>query len=394
VWRLTLLHTPVRSAHEMERGQRGVARQISSRLCACLTVEKPGALCAVTEENLALAPRHRAVSPCMIMQSRIRRAQHEATRRGRIFPMEEDHQAQATLKRLVPHHGGRQMPMRVLWPRAAVLETVQGLAGDLPILLTPCPTSLRVRTGGEKHAVSVAPPWGEGMPREADAFLTLFLLRIVTVSTGLGDTRRQAMPRLAQWLRVEGDPGFFRLSLGGGLARRRLRPGASASAPACDLHHRAGGNLPPACGTTRAAMEAVPATARRRITLGEAGRIMRREPCRVRAQRRHEHTRRKGGPGTGRPTLPCDGTGSLGAVATQGAEVDATASHKDRDAQGGQELPRGWPESGPLSQAVVDHGHKPCTGSRGSGMRSPHVPSLWPHLFTPFAQKMSEVLRL
>jgi hypothetical protein len=222
VWRLTLLDIPVRSAHEMERGQRGVARQISSRLCACLTVEKPGALCAVTEENLALAPRHRAVSPCMIMQSRIRRAQHEATRRGRIFPMEEDHQAQATLKRLVPHHGGRQMPLRVFWPRAAVLETVQGLAGDLPILLTPCPTSLRVRTGGEKHAVSVAPPWGEGMPREADAFLTLFLLRIVAVSTGLGDTRRQAMPRLAQWLRVEGDPGFFRLSLCGCLARRRL----------------------------------------------------------------------------------------------------------------------------------------------------------------------------
>jgi hypothetical protein len=25
-------------------------------------------------------------------------------------------------------------------------------------------------------------------------------------------------------------------------------------------------------------------------------------------------------------------------------------------------------------------------------MRSPHVTSLWPHLFTPFAQKMSEVL--
>ena len=25
-------------------------------------------------------------------------------------------------------------------------------------------------------------------------------------------------------------------------------------------------------------------------------------------------------------------------------------------------------------------------------MRSPHVTSLWPHLFTPFTQKMSEVL--
>ena len=32
------------------------------------------------------------------------------------------------------------------------------------------------------------------------------------------------------------------------------------------------------------------------------------------------------------------------------------------------------------------------TGSSGSGMRSPHLTSLWPRLFTSFTQKMSEVL--
>src|SRR5215831_3058541 len=34
--------------------------------------------------------------------------------------------------------------------------------------------------------------------------------------------------------------------------------------------------------------------------------------------------------------------------------------------------------------------HSPVKG--GVGMRSPHLTSLWPHLFTPFTQKMSEVL--
>ena len=61
----------------------------------------------------------------MTIQIRISRAQHDETRRGRVFPIEEDHNAQATLKRLVPHHGGIQMQMRFLWPRAEVFETVQ-----------------------------------------------------------------------------------------------------------------------------------------------------------------------------------------------------------------------------------------------------------------------------
>src|SRR5206468_10570245 len=148
--------------------------------------------------------------------------------------IEEDHNAQATLKRLVPHHGGIQMHMRFLWPRAEVLETVQGLEVDLPIIFTPCPTALWVRPGVEKHAVSIAPQFGDGVQIETDDFINIFLLRIVAVHTMILDARRQAMPMLAQLLLVEVDPGFFRLSEVGCLSRRRLRTGEGESAPACD----------------------------------------------------------------------------------------------------------------------------------------------------------------
>src|SRR4030095_14414914 len=286
----------------------------------------------------------------MTIQSRISRAQHDETRLSRVFPIEEDHNAQATLQRLVPHHGGIQMQMRFLWPRAEVFETVQGLEVDLPIIFTPCPTSLRVRTGVEKHAVSVAPQFGDGMQIEADDFINIFLLRIVAVHTMILDARRQAMPMLAQLLPVEVDPGFFRVSLSGCLSRRRLRTGESESAPACDIHHRECGNLQPAFGTTRAAIEEVPETERLLTTLGDEGRIMRRDQFRVRGKRRHEHTLMKVGPVKWRPKLPCDGTFRIVAVATQVAEVDATAQHEDRDEQRGQELPLGLTESGHLFQ--------------------------------------------
>ena len=62
----------------------------------------------------------------MTIQLRISRAQYNEPRLGRVFPVEEDHNAQATLKRLVPHHGGIEMQMRFLWPRAEVLETAAG----------------------------------------------------------------------------------------------------------------------------------------------------------------------------------------------------------------------------------------------------------------------------
>ena len=217
------------------------------------------------------------------------------------------------------------MQMRFLWPRAEVLETVQGLEVDLPIIFTPCPTSLRVRTGVEKHAVSVAPQFGDGVQIEADDFINIFLLRIVAVHTMIFDARRQAMPMLAQLLLVEVDPGFFRLSLGGCLSRRRLRTGESESAPACDIHHRECGNLQPAFGTTRTAVEEVPETERLRATLRDEGRVMRRDQFRAWVERRHQHTLMQVGPVKRLPKLPGDGAFSVVAVATQVAEGDATA---------------------------------------------------------------------
>ena len=100
----------------------------------------------------------------------------------------------------------------------------------------------------------------------------------------------------------------------------------------------------------------------------------------------------KGWPVKRLPKLPCDGAFSVVTGATQVAEVDATAPHKDRDEQRGEELPLGLLEPGHLFQDIVDHCHKPCTGSSGSGIRSPHLTSSWPPLLTSFTQKMSEVL--
>jgi hypothetical protein len=170
------------------------------------------------------------------------------------------------------------------------------------------------------------------------------------------------MPLLAQLLLVEVDPGVFQLSLSHCLSRRRRRPGESKSAPACDIHHRAGGNLQPAFGTTRAAIEEVPKPERLLTTLGDEGRIMRRDQFRVRGKRRHQHALMKIGPVKWRPKLPCDGTFRIVAVATQVAEGDATAQHEDRDEQRGQELPLGLTESGHLFQDVFDYYHKPFTG--------------------------------
>src|SRR5215510_375067 len=213
----------------------------------------------------------------MAIQIRISRAQNDETRLGRVFPIEEDHQAQATLQRLVPHHGGIQMHMRFLWPRAEVLEPVQGLEVDLAIIFTPGPTALRVRTGVEEPAVRVASQFGDGVQLEADDFINIFLLRIVAVHTMIVDARRQAMPMRTQLLRIEVDPGFFPRSLDGCLSRRRLRTGERESAPACDIHHREGGNLQPAFGPTRAAIEEMPETERLLTTLCDEGRIMGRD---------------------------------------------------------------------------------------------------------------------
>ena len=89
---------------------------------------------------------------------------------------------------------------------------------------------------------------------------------------------------------------------------------------------------------------------------------MRRDQFRARVERRHQHALMKVGPVKRLPKLPCDGAFRVVAVATQVAEVDATAQHKDRDEQRGQELPLWLTEPGHLFQDVVDNCHKPFTG--------------------------------
>jgi hypothetical protein len=96
---------------------------------------------------------------------------------------------------------------------------------------------------------------------------------------------------------------------------------------------------------------------------------MRRDPFRARVERRPQHALMKVWPVKRLPKLSGDGAFSGVAGATQVADVEATASHKDRDEQRGKALPRWLTEPRPLFQDVVDHCHKPCTGSSGSGIR-------------------------
>src|SRR5262247_4889127 len=155
----------------------------------------------------------------MAMQCRISRAQNDETRFGWVFPVQEHHKTQATLQRLMPHHSGIQVQMRLICSWAKVLETAQVLEVHLPSIFAPCPTALRVRSGVEKHAVGIAPQFGDRMQIEADNCIHILLLRIVAIYAMLGDTRRQAMPMRTQLLRVEVDPRVFRLGLCGVLSR-------------------------------------------------------------------------------------------------------------------------------------------------------------------------------
>jgi hypothetical protein len=362
VWLLALLHAPVRSAHQIERRERGVAMNISGSSCTCLTVQQPGELLAVTEEKLDLEMRGIEFHQFMTMQLRISRAQHNDPRLGRVLPVEEHHQAQATLQRFVPHPGSIQRQRRFICYGSEVLETVQGLEVDFPVILPPCPASLRVRTGVEKEAVGVAPQLGDRMQIEAADFITIFLLRIVAIYTMLGEARRQALSMRTQRLFVAVDPRVFRLSLRGFLPRRRLRDGERQSAPTCNLDHGERGYLQPAFGAARTAVEEVPAPARLFATLWDEGRVMRRDQCRARVERRPQHALRKVWPVKRLPKLPCDRACRVVAVATQVAAVDATTPHKDRDQHRSKELPLGLTEPGQLFQEIVDHCHKPCTG--------------------------------
>ena len=89
---------------------------------------------------------------------------------------------------------------------------------------------------------------------------------------------------------------------------------------------------------------------------------MRRDQFRARVQRRHQHALMKVWPVKRLPKLPCNGAFRVVAVATQVAEVDATAQHKNRDEQRGQELPLWSTEPRHLFQDVVDNGHRPLPG--------------------------------
>src|SRR5512145_107211 len=217
------------------------------------------------------------------------------------------------------------MQMRLILPGTEVLETAQVLEVDLPVILPPCPTALWVRTGVEKQAVGVAPQFGDRMQIEADDCIHIFLLRIVAIYAMIGDARWQAMPRRTQLLCVEVDPGFFPLGLRGVLSWGRLRDSERQSAPACHIDHGERGHLQPAFGTTGTAVEEAPETKGLLATLGDEGRVMRRDQFRVRVERCHQHALMKGGPVKRRPKLPCNGAFRVVAVATQVAEVDTTA---------------------------------------------------------------------
>src|SRR5215472_8422418 len=334
VWLRALLHTPILSAYQIERRQRGVEMKIEGGGGACLTVEEPGELFAVTEEKLDL----------------------------KTCGVEFYQHTQATLQRLVPHHGGIQVQMRGIFHGAEVLETTQGLEVDLAVIFAPCPTALWVRPSVEKPTVRVAPQLGDRVQIETDDGINIFLLRIVAVHAMIGDARRQAMPMLAQLLRVEVDPGFFQLSLSGFLSRRRLGDGQGKSAPVGDIHHGERGHLQPAFGTTRTAVEKVPEPERLLTTLRDEGCVMRRDQFRMWGERRHQHPLMKVRPVKRLSELPRDGAFRVGAVATQVAEVDAATQHEDRDEQRGQELPLRLTERGHLLQDVVDNGHRPFPG--------------------------------
>src|SRR5580765_1083112 len=107
----------------------------------------------------------------MAIQLWSRRAQNDETWLGRGLPVQEHHKTQATLQRLVPHDGGIQVQMRLIFACTEVLETAQVWEVDLPSICAPCPTALRGQSGVEKHAVGVAPQFGDGVQMEANDFI-------------------------------------------------------------------------------------------------------------------------------------------------------------------------------------------------------------------------------
>jgi hypothetical protein len=379
-WGLALAPASGRRAHQRPRGPRGLARPRSGRFRAGLPGQEPGARWAVADAPRALDAPGVEVEPWRPRTRGRRRAQTADTRRGRVWPVAEDHQAPAPRTRRGPHHGGITRPRRVRGPGAEGRAPAPALAGHRPSRLARGPTARQRRPGLTPPAVGVAPPCGAGLPIAADAFIPSGLRRLVALHALRGDARGHALPRRTARRRGDVNPAGFRRGLRGRLARRRRRAGARTRAPAWDLDHGAPGPLPPAVGTTGTAVADRPATARLLATLREAGRVMSRDQGRARVPRPHPPALRHVWPVTRRPTRPCHGAVRVVAVATPGTAGDATAPHTARDAPRGQELPRWSTEPRPLVQDGVDKAQRPCTGERGRGQRSPPCLRAWPHV--------------
>ena len=145
-------------------------------------------------------------------------------------------------------------------------------------------------------------------------------------------------------------------------------------------------NLQPTLGTARTAVEEVSETKRLLATLGDEGRVMRRDQFRARVECRQQHALMEVWPVKRLPELPRDGALSIVTVATQVAEVDATAQHKDCDEQRGKKLPLGLTEPGYLFQNVMDYYPKPFIGSSGSGFAH-HIEPMHGPVYSPFSLK-------
>lgn len=78
-------------------------------LGSCLTVTQAGELLTVAEEKLNLEPRDVVLDQFATIQLQIGRGQGNVTRLVRLFPIDENHHAQAALERDVPDDGSIKM---------------------------------------------------------------------------------------------------------------------------------------------------------------------------------------------------------------------------------------------------------------------------------------------
>src|SRR5262249_16996948 len=115
-----------------------------------------------------------------------------------------------------------------------------------------------MRTGVEELAVGIATQLRDRMQLECHHFINIFLLGKVAVHRVIGDHGWQAVTLVRQLLFVEIYQRLFLFLFGRRLSSWRcLCTGDSESAAARDIHDGECGNLQPAFGTPRAAIEEV-----------------------------------------------------------------------------------------------------------------------------------------